>query len=975
MNNKDILGVVLKQTCSLALWLTCLFATNLHAVTVNFDTTDIGVTKKSTLWTVGTSYVNESNMYIGSEIDAMRFGAVQEYPLEPDGSLGAAAKAEIDGYVTKLNLVPGLNSVTLMASSAIDKVDLYYVAANGVDIIPERWRDMFKAYIDYVENTHGLTVVLIEPGNETDYGNKYKNKDNWADIHAAFMADPVLSQYPIVGPSTLSAGAAANWWSYVKDNTDWGATHTINGTMNQYINYLLQVKGEGKPYFASENHSLAEMIICANYDCLGGLWWRVSQDKGDWTRVNQISRQIAYVEDRPNWTVATVYKEPNKIWLFASGGTRATSNSATPTTYTFTATDRDVYFDGVGPQRTYEVVVDKSTTVAVEVTWDGGDTIAPTAPTGLVATSGLQSVSLNWADNVEGDLAGYAVYRSTTQGGPYDEIATVESLSEYDDTGLTANQTYYYVVAAVDNSGNESVVSAEVSETAGSSGGGGAIDFNPTDDTYANQKDPSLTHGTEASLKFKSAGSKARQPFLKFDVTGVVPPVTSAKLILHNQLSAADATLHTVANNSWSEASLTWNNKPTIGAALGTITSPAANTWVEFDITGHVTADGTYSFAVLTSDTSSNARAFDSKESGFIPILQVTDSANVSPPAAPTGLAATADADGSITLDWNNNTEPDLQSYSVYRSTTPGGPYSSLATGVTSSTFNDNAAVLGTTYYYVVTAVDIDAEESSQSAEVFATAADTLPPEAPINLSATAGDAVVDLNWGDSFEPDFAGYRVYRSTTSGSGYSLVANGLTSSDYSDTSVVNGTTYYYVVTAADASGNESADSSEVSAAPTGPIVLSFNPVADSYNKQNKANSNFGSDTELHAKVVNGQSKDQNSYIKFTVTGVTGPVTSAKLRLFTRNTMDDVTVHSVGSSSWDEATLTWNNQPALGSALDTLTVISSGQWIELDVSTYITGDGTYTLGLSTTHSNNTARIFDSREGTNVPVLDVSF
>ena len=92
---------------------------------------------------------------------------------------------------------------------------------------------------------------------------------------------------------------------------------------------------------------------------------------------------------------------------------------------------------------------------------------------------------------------------------------------------------------------------------------------------------------------------------------------------------------------------------------------------------------------------------------------------DTTPPAAPTGLTATA-GDGSVSLDWADNGESDLALYTVYRSTTPGGGYTSLG-NVTISAFNDNGAANGTTYYYVVTASDASANESAQSAEASAT--------------------------------------------------------------------------------------------------------------------------------------------------------------------------------------------------------------------------------------------------------------
>ena len=95
---------------------------------------------------------------------------------------------------------------------------------------------------------------------------------------------------------------------------------------------------------------------------------------------------------------------------------------------------------------------------------------------------------------------------------------------------------------------------------------------------------------------------------------------------------------------------------------------------------------------------------------------------------------------------------------------------------------------------------------------------DTTPPAPPSGPTATAGDAQVSLDWNDNGEGDLDGYNVYRSTTSGSGYSKLNGSLVgSSAFVDTTAVNGTTYYYVVTAVDTTGNESGRSGELSATP--------------------------------------------------------------------------------------------------------------------------------------------------------------
>ncbi|MFD2671955.1 Kelch repeat-containing protein [Marinicrinis sediminis] len=86
-------------------------------------------------------------------------------------------------------------------------------------------------------------------------------------------------------------------------------------------------------------------------------------------------------------------------------------------------------------------------------------------------------------------------------------------------------------------------------------------------------------------------------------------------------------------------------------------------------------------------------------------------------------------------------------------------------------------------------------------------------PDAPLNLTANAGNQQVVLNW--EAVTDAIGYNVKRSTTSGGPYTTVATSLAGTTYTDANLTNGTTYYYVVTAIDQV--ESTYSNEVSATP--------------------------------------------------------------------------------------------------------------------------------------------------------------
>ena len=99
----------------------------------------------------------------------------------------------------------------------------------------------------------------------------------------------------------------------------------------------------------------------------------------------------------------------------------------------------------------------------------GGDTTPPATPSNLSATGGNSLIALAWSANTESDLSGYNLYRSSSLNGSYTKVNSgVINTSAYDNTGLTANTTFFYKVSAVDSSGNESTHSSAVSATTNS---------------------------------------------------------------------------------------------------------------------------------------------------------------------------------------------------------------------------------------------------------------------------------------------------------------------------------------------------------------------------------------------------------------------------------------------------------------------------------------------------------------------------
>src|SRR4030095_6550930 len=162
---------------------------------------------------------------------------------------------------------------------------------------------------------------------------------------------------------------------------------------------------------------------------------------------------------------------------------------------------------------------------------------------------------------------------------------------------------------------------------------------------------------------------------------------------------------------------------------------------------------------------------------------------------------------GQVSLAWIASSG--ATSYRVKRAMVSGGPYTTIASPTTTS-YTNTGLTNGTTYYFVVSAVN-SSGESANSSQVSATP--TPPPLPPTGLTATRGNGQVSLVWTAS--SGATSYRVKRATVSGGPYTTIASP-TQTSYKNTGLTNGTTYYFVVSAVNSSG-ESANSSQVSAVP--------------------------------------------------------------------------------------------------------------------------------------------------------------
>ncbi len=152
---------------------------------------------------------------------------------------------------------------------------------------------------------------------------------------------------------------------------------------------------------------------------------------------------------------------------------------------------------------------------------------------------------------------------------------------------------------------------------------GPVLTFTPADDASITSRSPNANYGSSTTLEVDN--SPAKNFLLKFAVTGVNGrAVSSAKLRLYGVGSSnMGGDFHRVADNTWTEQTVTWNNAPAgDGTPIASLGRVAINTWHEVDVTSLIAGDGIYSLRVTS--PSSNGADYSSKEGTPAPQLLVS---------------------------------------------------------------------------------------------------------------------------------------------------------------------------------------------------------------------------------------------------------------------------------------------------------------------------------------------------------------
>ncbi|MCS3796499.1 PQQ-dependent sugar dehydrogenase [Niastella sp. OAS944] len=436
-----------------------------------------------------------------------------------------------------------------------------------------------------------------------------------------------------------------------------------------------------------------------------------------------------------------------------------------------------------------------------------------------------------------------------------------------------------------------------------------AITFTPVHDAYVRDgTNAGITHGTTDSTllitKLSPTGqlNNARESYLMFDLTSLTGNVSSVQLKVYGKVDlttvpSVPVGVFSVANTTWTENTLTWNNKPvtSVSALASKTVTNAAATYYTWDVTNYVRAElaaGRKKLAfAMKSELAHDPRIFwNSAEFGSNPpLLSVITDSTTTPTCEPVtasgndGNVPANVLDNDLNTRWSANGDGQWIQFCLANSTTVSGVQIAFYSGNTrASTFD------------VLTGTD-------------------------------------GLNW----------------TTAASG--LVSSG-TSLNLETFTFTPRTAKYVRIVGHGNSVNAWNSYTEVKIqTSTGSQTITLAPTQDAYVRDGaSATITHGTtDSTLLITKVNPTTTTGNNretYLLFNTGSVTS-VSAATLRVYgivdlTTVPGVPVGVFPVANTTWTENTLTWNNKPASGTtALATATVTNTAySYITWDITSYV-------------------------------------
>lgn len=353
------------------------------------------------------------------------------------------------------------------------------------------------------------------------------------------------------------------------------------------------------------------------------------------------------------------------------------------------------------------------------------------------------------------------------------------------------------------------------------------------DDAWVSSAAADTNYGNSTPLGIRSSGA-VRRALCHLDLSTFTPYCTINQALMYIYVETGSGTgdinIHP-ATQAWVQSTVTYNNMPTIGSAIGVgVGNPGGfPCWVSMDVTTWAqaaVAAGTNLGLVmkfLTEGGGSDWCGVSSFEDATNKPYLYVDYTEATVPAAVDDLSATGGLN-KIDLAW---TAPDdggapITDYDIYRSLTTGTEIYIDSVGSDATAFEDSTVDDGVAYFYKIIAVnsigdsDLSNEDSAASFGL---------PGAPTALDSDShASTSVNLTWtapASTGGSPITNYRVYKGTITGV---LTAVGYVGSDATSYNVINlvqGTTYFFAVAAVTAvgEGDQSSETSEYPSVPPG------------------------------------------------------------------------------------------------------------------------------------------------------------
>ncbi len=324
--------------------------------TVPFKLSEKGITHEVE-WGADLAWAHEQNfrrciLFMGKDNTSVaRVSFQPTYPLV-NGDLQQKQKEAITNRLRLLKYCKP--DVKLQINCDHPSVDDAYITNAPL------WAELIDVTTRYFQDA-GYEIASVAPFNEPDYGwNQWVpgsqdgksglRMEGFKLISEELRKNPRFDNIRICGGNTLNCDEALPWYTYLKGVLDEGNTHQLAGGFDGFAKFYSTLAKDGKHATDDEMHNVMEAMVGLEYGLQTGIWWGPAEyARGEFCKAAHGER-LAYAEHRPNWTAASVYRAPDgKVQAF--GGT--SERQGLTTSYRFLSKERDVFYNGHGPQREY----------------------------------------------------------------------------------------------------------------------------------------------------------------------------------------------------------------------------------------------------------------------------------------------------------------------------------------------------------------------------------------------------------------------------------------------------------------------------------------------------------------------------------------------------------------------------------------------------------------------------------------------